>query len=97
MSKCSGCGLLYRYPEPKGQTEGFCLYYQLQLSQDDVWMDRECKDFFLRAPTESAFSHYRIKTSRDNLGDAYRESRRSTFVAMVSLGMSVGTFLTRFF
>jgi len=73
------------------------MYYQILLSQEDVWKKRECGDFTIKAPEASAFDHFNLKIRRDGLGDAYKEALRSKTIAIVSLGLSIATFLSRMF
>lgn len=87
-----------KYPSshPERKYDGVCLWYQIRLVQDDVYKERECKDFFERIPDMTAIDHFDYKVKRDNLGDAYATAKRSKNLAwfgvvtsLVSIGLAI--------
>jgi hypothetical protein len=89
MVRCGNCGLFSAYPDPKGQSEGVCTYYQIVLSRDDTWKKRECDDFIIKLPEVSTLDHFSLKVTRDGLGDAYKEAKRARKLSNVALVLSV--------
>jgi predicted SAM-dependent methyltransferase len=91
MARCGRCGLFLKYPDdhPEKKWSGTCMWYQMQLADDDVWAERKCKDFFERLPGFHAMDHFDYKVKRDNLGDAYVVAKRAKILAYVSLALSL--------
>jgi len=91
MARCGRCGLWNQYPEhhPEKKYAGVCLWYQVQLIEDQVYEPRECGDFIERVPGWSAREHFDHKVVRDELGTAYREAGYSRRMAYTALGLSV--------
>ena len=97
MARCGRCGLWNKYPPDHHEKKhaGVCIWYQIRLADDDVWVDRECKDFFERMPGFHSMDHFDYKVKRDNLRDAYVVAQRSRWIAYLSLGISVFGLLHR--
>jgi len=91
MARCGRCGLWSKYPDSHHEQKyaGVCLWYQHRLMDDDVFEDRECKDFFERVPGLMPMDHFDYKIKRDNLGDAYTQARFSKRLALMGAVLSV--------
>jgi hypothetical protein len=91
MARCGRCGLFAQYPEDHHEKKwaGTCTWYQMQLTDDEVWVSRECKDFFEKIPGLHIMDHFDYKLKRDNLGDAYDIAKRSKRIAIIALSMAL--------
>jgi hypothetical protein len=65
------------------------MWYQFRLPDQEVFAERECKDFFEKIPGLHSFDHFKYKIQRDNLGDAYTTANRAKVIACVSIILSV--------
>lgn len=101
MARCGRCGLWNKYPDNHHEKNyaGACIWYQIRLTDHDVWEERNCKDFFERMPGFHAMDHFDYKVKRDNLGEAYQEAKFSKRLAwfgvstsLVSLGLTLWKF-----
>lgn len=90
-ARCGRCGLWNQYPDNHSEQKwaGVCIWYQMRLPDDEVWEDRECKDFFERMPGFHAMDHFDYKIKRDNLGSAYTAAKRAKILAYVGLAISL--------
>ena len=96
MARCGRCGLWSKYPDDHYEKKyaGVCLWYQARLVDEEVFEERECKDFFERVPGLTPLDHFDFKTKRDNLGDAFRAAARSKRLAYVGLVISLVSLVT---
>ena len=90
-ARCGRCGLWNEYPPNQREQKwaGVCLWYQMRLPDNEVWEDRECRDFFERVPGFHAMDHFDYKIKRDNLGSAYTTAKRAKALAYVGLAISL--------
>jgi hypothetical protein len=93
MARCGRCGLWGKYPENHHEQKfaGVCLWYQIRLADDQVFEERDCKDFFERVPGLTPLDHFEYKAKRDNVGDAYRTAMRSKVIAYIGLAISAAS------
>jgi len=91
MARCGRCGLFAKYPDNHHEKKwaGTCTWYQHQLTSDELWESRECKDFFEKIPGFHIMDHFDYKLKRDNIGDAYTEAKRSKRIAYIALGITL--------
>lgn len=97
-ARCGRCGLWSKYPDthPEKKYAGVCMWYQTRLEEGAVFEPRKCGDFFERIPGLHPFDHFKYKTQRDNLGDAYTAAKRAKRLAYVGLILSVFGLCSRF-
>jgi hypothetical protein len=91
MARCGRCGLWNQYPDEYKEQKwaGVCLWYQHRLTEDAVFEERTCPDFFEKVPQLTPVQHFDYKLKRDNLGDAYETAKRSKRIAYVGVTLSV--------
>ena len=96
MARCGRCGLWNKYPDNHHEQKyaGVCVWYQMRLSDDEVWEDRKCPDFFERIPGLHVMDHFEYKCKRDNLGDAFREAHSARLMSWISLGVALGALIS---
>jgi len=86
-------------PYPEGHKEkkyaGTCLWFQIRLIAEEVFESRTCSEYFERIPDLTPLENFRYKVMRDDLGKAYREARRATFVGYVALVISLLSILVK--
>ncbi len=91
MARCGRCGLWNKYPEAHHEKKytGVCMWYQIRLPDEEVFAERECKDFFEQIPGLHPFDHFKYKIQRDNLGDAYTTANRAKVISYISITLSI--------
>lgn len=95
MARCGRCGLWNKYPDDHHEQKyaGVCIWYQIRLQDDEVWEDRDCKDFFERIPGYHPLDHFEYKCKRDELGDAFKEAYSARLMSWLSLAVALGALL----
>jgi len=90
MARCGRCGLWNKYPDnhPEKKYAGVCTWYQIRLIDEQVFEERDCRDFFERIPGFHTMDHFDYKVKRDNLGDAWQAARFSKRLAWFGIATS---------
>ena len=68
---------------------GICLFFRLQLHEDEVYEQRDCAEFVERIPGVEPLAHYDYKVSQDRIGDAHKQAKRAKVLAYIGIILSV--------
>ena len=97
MARCGRCGLWAPYPEDYKEQKyrGTCLYFQIRLREDQVYEERDCKEFFELIPGWTPFQQFDYKLKRDQLGAGFQTDRRARFLGYTAIVLSIVSLLVK--
>ena len=97
MARCGRCGLFAKYPDDHHEQKwsGQCVWYQLQLAEDEVFEERDCKDFFEKVPGVHVMDLMNYKVKRDDLSRIHKETQYNRIGLIISaVGAAIGICLS---
>jgi len=98
MARCGRCGLCAKYPEDHVEKKwaGVCLWFQHRIPEDELYAERDCREFFEWIPGVTPLEHWNYKNQRDSVGQAFQEAAlarkealRSLVFALVGVALGV--------